>query len=230
MTDTRVKQRVSDSGLSALVGAFAVLLGGAIVLSSVDLGPSSRHMAAHIASMNIAAPLLAVLLRAHLSARRRPSPVAALWLATVIQVGLLWASHAPAIHHAAQAHFPALLGLHASLFLAALAFWLCIIEATPNARWHAMLALLVCGKLACLLGALLIFAPRVLLASPGASHLLQHGPADHAAALADQHLAGLLMVVACPLSYVAAAIVLAAQTMSALERGAVSARGRLAGR
>ena len=36
--------------------------------------------------------------------------------------------------------------------------------------------------------------------------------------LSDQHLAGLLMVAACPLSYVLTAIVLAAQTTSGLER------------
>jgi putative membrane protein len=156
--------------------------------------------------------------------------VAALWLATVIQMGLLWASHVPAIHHTAQSYSPALLGLHAALFLAALAFWMCVVEASSNARWHAMLALLVCGKLACLLGTLLIFAPRVLLPSPGAGHNLHHAPADPAAALADQHLAGLLMVVACPLSYVLAAVVLAAQAMSALERGSLSTGARLAGR
>jgi putative membrane protein len=230
MTNMLVNQRASDSGLAALIGAFAVLLGSILVLSSVDLGPLSRHMAAHIASMNIAAPLLALLLRGRLSARWRTSSVAALWLATVIQMGLLWASHVPAIHHTAQSYFPALLGLHASLFLAAFAFWMCILEETSSARWHAMFGLLVSGKLACLLGALLIFAPRVLLPSPRAGHILHHGPADLSAALADQHLAGLLMVVACPLSYVLAAVVLAAQIMSALERGALTAGARLAGR
>jgi putative membrane protein len=230
MINARLKQHVCDSGFAALIGAFAVSLGGAVVLSSVDLGPLSEHMAAHIASMSIAAPLLARLLRGHLSTRWRTWSGSTLWLATVIQMGLLLASHVPAIHHTAQSYSPALFGLHASLLLAALAFWLCIVEATSNARWHAMLALLVCGKLACLLGALLIFAPRVLLVSPGAGHIMHHGPADHMTALADQHLAGLLMVAACPLSYVLAAVVLAAQTMSALERGALSAGARFAGR
>jgi putative membrane protein len=91
-------------------------------------------------------------------------------------------------------------------------------------------ALLISGKLACLLGALLIFAPRLLLTSTVSGHNMHHGPVDHATALADQHLAGLLMVVACPLSYVLTAVVLAAQTMSHLERSALSASARLAGR
>jgi putative membrane protein len=230
MTNTPVKQHASDGGLAALAGALATLLGGVIVLSSLDLGSLSGHMAAHIASMNIAAPLLALLLRGYHSARWRTWSVSALWLATVAQMGLLLASHVPGIHYTAQSYSAGLLGLHASLLLAALAFWMCIVEATSNARWHAMFALLVCGKLACLLGALLIFAPRVLLPSPGAGHILHQGPADHATALADQHLAGLLMVVACPLSYVVAAVVLAAQAMSDIERGGPSASARLAGR
>jgi putative membrane protein len=230
MTNTRAKQHACDGARAALIGALAVLLVGAVVLSSVDLGPLSGHMAAHIASMNIAAPLLAFQLRGRLSATWRTGSVAPLWLATAAQLGLFLASHVPAVHHAAHLYSSGLLALHAGLFLAAFAFWMCIVEATSNARWHAMLALLLCGKLACLLGALLIFAPRVLLASPGADQIMHHGPADHATALADQHLAGLLMVAACPLSYVLVAVALAAQTLSALERCSLSASSRLAGR
>lgn len=226
-------EHVPDNGLGASITAFAVLLAGAVVVAFIELGPLSAHMAAHIASMNVAAPLWAVLLRGRVPARWRNAS-AGLWLATMAQMALVWAAHAPAVHHAAQSWLPALLALHAALFLAALAFWMCIVTAVSTARWHAVLALLACGKLACLLGVLLIFAPRLLLSSPGVIYTMHHfgidhGPADHAAALADQHLAGLLMVAACPLSYVLAAIVLVAQTMAGLERSALASGVRLGG-
>jgi putative membrane protein len=112
-------------------------------------------------------------------------------------MALLWASHTPALHHTASLSLLALVVLHIALFVATLAFWICILNAASS-RWHALLALLVCGKPACLLGVLLIFAPRLLLAARGSVHAMHHMPGDHVAALADQHLAGLLMVAACP--------------------------------
>ena len=70
----------------------------------------------------------------------------------------------------------------------------------PDARrWHAIPALLLTGKLVCLLAVLLVFAPRALY---GTAHA--HG----VSALDDQHLAGLLMIAACPLSYLVAAIMI----------------------
>ena len=66
-------------------------------------------------------------------------------------------------------------------------------------RWHGVLGLLVTGKLSCLLAALLVFAPRPLY---------PHRPSRSAMSLADQQLAGLLMLTACPLSYVVAGIVM----------------------
>jgi putative membrane protein len=71
---------------------------------------------------------------------------------------------------------------------------------------------LLTGKLSCLLGALLIFAPRILYTS-GHQHSAM-------ANLTDQQLAGLLMIIACPLSYVTAGVVLAAQMMADLGRPA----------
>lgn len=86
--------------------------------------------------------------------------------------------------------------MHGSLFLAALAFWVLLLDMMERSGWQAILGLLLTGKLACLLGALLIFAARPLYSD---------------AALADQQLAGLLMITACPLSYIAAGVVIAAR-------------------
>jgi len=110
------------------------------------------------------------------------------------------------------------LAAHGALFLSALFFWLSVVSSSRP--WSTMLALLVNGKLACLLGALLIFAPRLLICAP------QADTETNVVDLTDQHLAGLLMIAACPLSYVLAACVLAGNTLMELERSG----GRLASR
>jgi putative membrane protein len=203
-----------DALLGALIGACAVLVASIPALTLLQLGPISGHMAVHIASMNVVAPFAAIVLALRFGNRLADVLGKALWSAALIQMGLLWALHSPPIHHVAHSSTTAFAALHAALFLSAVAFWTSVLV-TPL-RWQAMLALLLNGKFACLLGALLIFAPRVLLpASPAhGSHAMSLDPY----ALADQHLAGLLMVAACPLSYVLAAIVLAAKTMTGLEK------------
>jgi putative membrane protein len=206
-----------------VVGALAVAGASAVVFALMDLGLLSRHMAVHIVAMNVAAPLAAVAWRSRFS--RRPaawlSPAAGLWIATVGQLGLLWAAHSSPVHHLAQSSPFAYVVLQGALFFGALAFWMSVTDAI-SIRWQAMLALLVSGKFACLLGVLLIFAPRFVFTSPSmqhAGHVMSHAaPGDQAAALADQHLAGLLMIAACPLSYVLTAIIMAAQTLADLER------------
>jgi putative membrane protein len=200
--------------LGIIVGALAVAGSSAVILLLMDLGPLSRHMAIHIVAMNVAAPLAAVAWRCRFS---RPSaasfsPAFGLWIATTGQLGLLWAAHGPLVHHLAQSSVLVYVALHGALFLLALAFWMSIVDAV-SVRWQAMPALLVSGKFACLLGVLLIFAPRFLFASPSMPHrghvLLHAVSSDQPAALADQHLAGLLMI---------AAIILAGQTLADLER------------
>ena len=203
------------AGLGALVGALAVAAAGSVILAFVQLGPLSRHMGVHIAAMNVVAPLAAVGIGRHYPRHLPKASAGSLWLVTLGQMALLWASHSPPVHHAAQSLPLAQAALHVALFGSALAFWICIVAAASH--WQAMLALLVSGKLACLLGALLIFAPRLLFDAATSAHGTHAMPFGHAT-LADQHLAGLVMIAACPLSYVLTAIVLAAQTMTGLER------------
>ena len=204
--------------LGALVGAIAVASAGAAILMFVQLGSLSGHMVAHIGSMNVVAPVAAVAIGRHFL-KHSGASTGGLWLVTVGQMALLWASHSPAIHHAAQSPLSQV-ALHIALFLSAVTFWMCIVAASSH--WQAMLALLVSGKFACLLGALLIFAPRLLFDTAASPHGTHAMPFGHAA-LSDQQLAGLLMIAACPLSYVLTAIVLAAQTMAGLERAHVPA-------
>jgi putative membrane protein len=164
--------------------------------------------------MNVAAPLAALWLTRRPPSRARVWAVpSVLWIATLWQLAMLWVAHSPAVHHGALIAPLGTIALHGLLFGAALAFWLAVAEATAH-RWQAMLALLVSGKLACLLGVLLVFAPRPLFASAV-------GHAAHAgeeALLADQQLAGLLMIAACPLSYVLTAVVLVVQVVNGLDK------------
>ncbi len=185
---------------SAAIGAIAVLALGAIMLP--PYGPQAGHMAAHIASMNVAAPLLAALVATR---RRLPDArPALLWAATLGQIVLIWGFHAPAIHAVATSHPWLWLGMHGLLLLAAVSFWISLLTLAASRRWQAVPALLLTGKLVCLLAALLVFAPRALYAAAG------HG----LHALDDQHLAGLLMIAACPLGYVLPALVITLQLIN----------------
>ena len=197
----------------AIFSAGAVLTAGVLTLSLVEIGPLSESMAQHLAVMNVAAPLAAIPL-----ARRLP-PIARrplfLWVIAFSQVLLLWAWHTPAVQRAAAGSPGLHLVMLGSLALAAVLFWALLLACGATSRWSGLAALLLTGKLACLLGALLIFAPRDLYGLPGISFALcSVGPSS----LADQQLAGLLMITACPLSYVVAGVVLAAQMMLDLER------------
>lgn len=173
--------------------AAATLAAGLITVVLLDLGPLAAQMAGHIALMNLIAPLAALAM-----ADRLPHSPRLFWSASLLQIVLLWFWHAPPLHHLAMQPGGAI-AMHVSLFLAALAFWTLLLELAERAGWQAILALLLTGKLACLLGALLIFSPRLLYMG---------------VALDDQQLAGLLMITACPISYLLAALVIAVELIS----------------
>jgi putative membrane protein len=182
--------------------ALATLLCGALViLPSNVLGRFSIHMAAHIAAMSIIAPLCAI---AIVAATGRRIGSETFWAAAALQIVTLWAWHLPMAQQLSGHGLAGTLLMHGSLFLAALAFWTALLRLNGRQRWHGVLGLLVTGKFSCLLAALLVFAPRPLYSS---SHHLSY-------ALDDQQLAGLLMITACPLSYVVAGIVMTVQLIT----------------
>jgi putative membrane protein len=184
--------------------------------------PLADHMAIHILSMNLVAPLAVLAWRWLLDARGPGSVTLALVPASVAQVALLWGWHMPSVLEAALANPVLHLAMQASLLVAALWFWAAVFDATGARRWRAVFALLVTGKLFCLLGILLVFAPRTLYAIGGAAGHLHGASGD---ALQDQQLAGLLMITACPLTYVLAGVVIAARWL--LELDAEPAANRL---
>ena len=160
----------------------------------------SAHMTQHIVLMNLLAPFCAWLLR-----RRLPSGIGTTLLAaTSVQMLLLWGWHAPPVLPVVM-HMPVLhLAMQLSLFLAALWFWLAVLRISAAHSWRPVLALLVTSKLFCLLGVLLVFAPRGLYGGH--------------AAIADQQTAGLLMIIACPATYLLAGLIVTARWFTALER------------
>jgi putative membrane protein len=208
----RIESLRSQNAFGAAIGS-AIAVGANGLAAALFIGPEplAAHMALHIATMSVTAPLTAIWLGARGWLRRSAGRSSTLWTATLLQMALLWAWHAPSMQYATHTSLALALGLHAALLLAAVAFWSAII-ASGN-RWKAILALLLSGKLACLIGALLVFSPRLLYASLCYG---QNADLDAVTALADQHLAGLLMLAACPLSYILAAIVLTSQEIANL--------------
>ncbi|TAK59934.1 cytochrome c oxidase assembly protein [Methylobacter sp.] len=164
-------------------------------------GTFSRHMIIHIALMTVAAPVLASLLLKLRYSSAKPASISTLFAAITLQAALLMAWHSPlGIGLAMEGHAGALL-MQATLLFSALWFWLIVLNQTGEHLWRAVVALLLTGKLFCLIAVLLIFAPRVLYGMTSTNMPMT-------VELADQQLAGLLMVTVCPITYVLAAIVL----------------------
>lgn len=205
-----------SGGLPALIGGIAAIAIGQSAIAHLPLGPRSAHMAAHILTMNAAAPGLAVAvialgranLRAFASGR-------VLVVAAVLQITLLWTSHAPRIVALSFGKPWTHAIMQATLLAASLAFWLAVLSEEGVPRWRAVVAVLLTGKLFCLLGALLLFAPRLLYADVTLNQ--GHGPSGLSASLADQQAAGLMMLAACPLCYAGVGIAIAARWMRDLE-------------
>jgi putative membrane protein len=171
-------------------------------------------MAIHIAMMNVAAPLLAAGLGSTGWIGHKASSSSAIWSAAILQMALLWAWHSPSLQQATHASSILALVLHTGLLLTAVAFWGVLIAAYDR-PWQGILALLMSGKFACLLGALLVFSPHLITHPPAAAHRAM--PGMHTL-IDDQHLAGLLMLAACPISYILAAIYWTSQEINNLPR------------
>jgi putative membrane protein len=173
--------------------------------------PLIGHMAVHILAMNVVAPVALLALRSLLPAESGRFGGQRIGTAATLQLVLLWGWHLPPATQFAVTASTGALAMHLSLLFAALWFWHCILFVGREPRWRSLLALLITGKLFCLLGVLLTFAPRPLYPRLADSYLHGGHVLNEATLLSDQQLAGLLMLVACPLTYVLASVVLAAR-------------------
>jgi putative membrane protein len=189
------------------MGAASLAL-GLVVLALVWLGPVPQllpgpfaaHMTMHMGVVAVAAPLLAFGVAGGRfdPARRAPalfSPVPA----SLVELLVVWAWHAPALHHAAR-HSTAGLVLEQATFLASgLLVWASSVGGDAReggARaGGGVLALLLTSMHMTLLGALLALPPRPLYAHAHAAAAI--------APLDDQHLGGAIMIVVGGVSYLA---------------------------
>jgi len=182
-------------------GPILALAGAALLLwieyGEITRGMLSRHMLTHVALMSLIAPAVALLLMGRIRTAPQASPLL-LWAATAAQIMVFVGWHAPPVLAAGSTRLPSLPVMQASLLAVAVMFWLAVLLHVPSRRWTAIAALLITGKIFCLVAALMVFAPRFLFGTEPA--------AMSAVAMDDQRLAGLLMLTACPLTYVVASV------------------------
>jgi putative membrane protein len=203
----------------------AWLVAGLLTLGLAWLGPLpalaprdfSAHMTMHMAVVAVAAPLLALAV-----AGGRFDPVRA-WPsvfspvpASVLELVVVWAWHAPALHHAARGA-PAGLVVEQAMFLGSgLLVWMSSVGGDARRgggrAGAGVVALLLTSMHMTLLGALLALSPRPLYAHAG------HGTS----ALDAQHLGGAIMLVVGGISYLAGGLWLSAALLRA-RAGAVNA-------
>ena len=212
------------------VGAAAAALAALVVVWLTPLpaslpGPFSAHMAVHMSVVALAAPLLALAIAGTAldPLRRLPAPLLAV-PASLIELVIVWGWHAPALHQLARENTAGFAAEQATFLAGALLVWLCACATEPEtlaaqsagggaygsddayesgaSRGAGVLALLLTSMHMTLLGALLALAPRPLY---------HHGAA---AALADQHLGGALMLSIGGVVYLAGGLWLASRLLN----------------
>jgi putative membrane protein len=172
---------------------------GVLALGALWLGPLpalaersfAAHMALHMGVVAVAAPLLALSFSGKpLPALLSPVPLSAL------EAAVVWAWHAPALHHAAR-HAAGALALEQASFLGSgLLVWAAALGRGRAGAGAA--ALLLTSTHMTLLGALFALAPRPLYG-------------HHA--LADQHLGGVVMLLVGGASYLLGGLWLVARLL-----------------
>lgn len=177
----------------------ALLLAGTLALALAWLGPLPAlakqaffgHMLMHMLVVAVAAPLLSLAI-----AGSRYDPVESLpWFyapipASIGELILVWAWHAPRLHHLARVNAVGLVAEQSTFLLAGLWVWLSAFggDAFHDGRRAAagVVGLLLTSMHMTLLGALLALAPR-----PVYGH---HAGFGSLSALQDEHLGGAVMI------------------------------------
>lgn len=206
-----------------------LLILGLLTLASAWLGPLPRlaehaffaHMTMHMAVVAVAAPFLALAVAGtsvdpvrNWSALFPPIPL------SVVELVVVWAFHAPALHHAARHGIGGLVLEQGAFLLCGLLVWLSAFGGTPQQRRDragaGVIALLLTSMHMTLLGALLALTPRPLYAHGG--HL------QSLTSLEDQHLGGAIMLIVGGVSYLAGGLWLTAGLVrtAALKREAMT--------
>jgi putative membrane protein len=191
----------------------ALLLLGLLTLAAVWLGPLPQlagraffaHMTMHMGVVAVAAPLIALGLA---GSRFDPVLRAPGWFspipASVLELVVVWAWHAPALHHTARHSPVGLVAEQGTFLLAGLLLWLSAVggaAARGGKRAAAgVVGLLLTAMHMTLLGALLALSKRPLYQHPGASGQVLPAFAG-LTPLEDQHLGGAIMLLVGGIAY-----------------------------
>lgn len=189
-----------------------MVIAGFIVLAAAWLGPLpelsrqvfTAHMSLHVSVIAIAAPLLAIgIAGSRFDPVRNMPAVLAPIPASILELVVVWAWHAPALHHLAR-QSAAMLAIEQASFLGAgLLVWMSAFGGSGIQQRERAIAgisgLLLTSMHMTLLGVLLALADRPLYV---------HAPAQHQllAPLLDQHLGGVIMLSAGGAVYLAGAL------------------------
>jgi putative membrane protein len=195
-----------------------LLVGALLTLAILWLGPLPRlaasyftaHMAMHMGVVAVAAPLLALSLAGGPldPVRRHPALFGAI-AASVLELAVVWAWHAPALHHAARSS-AAWLTVEQSMFLACgFLVWISAFGGSDRVGARAgagVVALLLTSMHMTLLGSLIALSPRPLY-----SHAARASTDN--VALREQHRGGAIMLVIGGASYLAGGLWLSARLL-----------------
>lgn len=196
------------------------LIAGLAVLAAAWLGPLPglareafwAHMTMHMAVVAVAAPLLALGLA---GGRWDPVPRAPRLFApvplSVVELVVVWAWHAPALHGFARHSAAGFVPEQGSFLVVGLALWLSAFGGgRTGARAGAgVVGLLLTAMHMTFLGALLALTPRPLYAHAGGGGPFGLSP------LADQHLGGAIMVLVGGVAYLVGGVALTAGLLRA---------------
>lgn len=215
-----------SAGVLAVLGLGAVAAAWSPLLAALAPGEFSAHMAGHMLLVAVAAPLLAASaarivpeLTTRMASICPPVP------ASLVELLLVWGWHAPVLHRAARAGGLALVTEQAAFLLAGFWLWATALARDADGRLargpEGILALLLTATHMTLLGVLLALAPR---------SLFTHGGHADPAALADQELGGIVMLVVGGAAYLAGGLFLLARLLQAPPRAALDPQAEREGR
>ena len=189
-----------------------VFLLGIAVLAGAWWGAFAQHafyahMAAHMAVVAVAAPLLALGVAGGKWDPIRPWYVSPL-VASMVELAVVWLWHMPLLHEAARRSAMAMAAEQGSFLISGFLLWISVFGGVASRRVEqgaiGIVALLLTLMHMTLLGALLALSPRPLYAD-------HHGGSVDA--LGDQQLGGVIMIVTGGISYMVGALWLAGRLL-----------------
>lgn len=191
---------------------------GVVMLAFLWLGPLpslashsfAAHMTLHMGVVAVAAPLIAFGLASGAAdpAEKWPRVFSAI-PASLLELAVVWAWHTPSLHHAARTTTLGLCMEQGFFLTTGLLLWVSALGGARKNRQRltaGMLALLLTSAHMTLLGALLGLSSRPLF-------LHVASPQSTAAQLDDQHLGGVIMLVAGGIAYLAGGVWLATRLL-----------------